>query len=70
MYFYDKETATLTVHKRCKEVGKVIFIEKPSDYSLQYHPSQTVYTGATVGGGAADVADPRRFADVQLSVFV
>ena len=50
VYSYDKETATLTVHKRSKEVGKVISIEKLSDYSLQYHPSQMVYTGATVGG--------------------
>lgn len=50
LYSYDKATATLTIHKRCDRIGKVVSIEKITDYSLQYHPSQTIYTGATVGG--------------------
>ena len=49
-YSYDRETETLTLHKRCNRSGYAISIEEIKDYNLQYHPSQTVYTGATVGG--------------------
>ena len=50
IFSYDKDTETLTIYKRCKAIRKVIAIKKVYGYTSQYHPSQSIYTGATVGG--------------------
>ncbi len=53
-----KALAVINGHSKC---DRVIKIKKMVDYNLQYHPSQYVYTGATVGGvhvgGVQDVGN-------------
>ena len=47
---YNKDTGTLTVYA-IKSINKnSIKVAAVKDYKLEYHPSETVYTGATVGG--------------------
>ena len=47
---YNSDTKTLTVYAIKPRNKSCIKIEALKDYKLEYHPSETVYTGATVGG--------------------
>lgn len=49
MWYWEQENALCVVngHRKC---NKAIKVKKIVDYNLQYHPSNYVYTGATVGG--------------------
>ena len=38
------------MNSRATQKGKVIKVKQIINYGLQYHPSEIVYTGATVGG--------------------
>ena len=47
-YFgYSKE---LVLHKLSRKNKKYIAIKPVKSFKLEYHPSETIYTGATVGG--------------------
>lgn len=47
---FNEETGVLTLKQRNILNKRVLFSEKVKNISLQYHPSEYVYTGATVGG--------------------
>jgi len=47
---YNKGNNTLTLKARRPENANVVKVEEMVNYSMKYHPSEIVYTGATVGG--------------------
>lgn len=47
---YDKKTKVLTVTARKGVNANVIKVNELVDYNVNYHPSEMVYTGVTVGG--------------------